>query len=306
MYSALMVPLDGSAFAEHALPLALDIARRASAALRLVLVHVPVASAFNANELANDLALDAAVREQEQAYLRGVLQRLATASPVRATGQLVDGPVAGALCGQAAAPGTDLVIMTTHGRGPLTRLWLGSVADRLVRQAPTPVLLIRPREGEPDLAQPPALRHVVIPLDGSELAEQVLGPATTLGRLMGADYTLLRVIEPVVLPDRRLGGNAAGGFDPVLLRRLQEEAQAYLEGVAGRLREQSLTVRTRLVTNRTAARAIRDQAREQPAAVIALATHGRGGLSRLLLGSVADKVARTSPVPVLVYRPRGG
>ena len=87
--------------------------------------------------------------------------------------------------------------MTTHGRGPLTRFWLGSVADELVRRASVPLLLVRPHEGVPDLAQEPILQHLLIPLDGSELAEQVLEPAVALGTLMAADYSLLRIYGPL-------------------------------------------------------------------------------------------------------------
>ena len=85
-------------------------------------------------------------------------------------------------------------MMTTHGHGPLSRFWLGSVADEMVRRATTPILLVRPHEKAIDLAAEPVLRHILIPLDGSALAEQVLGPAAALGSLLQCDdYTLLRV-----------------------------------------------------------------------------------------------------------------
>jgi nucleotide-binding universal stress UspA family protein len=305
MYRTILVPLDGSIVAEHALPLAVEIAHRAKATLHLVHVHVPVASAYSGIELTIDLSFDATVRENEQVYLERVLQQIVTASPVRVTYELLDGPVAAALCAQAVATGTDLIVMTTHGRGPLSRFWLGSIADKLVRQEPMPVLLLRPREETPDLACKPSLQHVLIPLDGSELAEEILESAIALGSLMQAHYTLLHVLEPIILPDRRFAGNAVGGFDSDLLKTLQDEAQAYLDRMAGRLRARSLQVQTRLITNRTAAPAILDEVREHPTDLIALATNGRGGLARLLLGSVADKVVRGSAVPVLVYRPPG-
>lgn len=88
--------------------------------------------------------------------------------------------------------------MTTHGRGPVSRLLLGSVADRLVREVPIPVLLVRPHEAAPDLASEPVLRHILVALDGSALAEQVLEPVVALGTLMQADYSLLRVYGPLV------------------------------------------------------------------------------------------------------------
>src|SRR5262249_53458191 len=152
-----------------------------------------------------DLVLDSKVRENEKVYLQEVLQRLAPLAPVRVTSDLLEGPVATAVLHRAVATGTDLIIMTTHGRGPLTRLWLGSVADQLLRQAPVPILLVRPQKGQPDLAWKPKLDRVLIPLDGSDLAETILEPALALGSLVQAHYTLLHVLEPLIVPDRRLG-----------------------------------------------------------------------------------------------------
>ena len=88
--------------------------------------------------------------------------------------------------------------MTTHGRGPLARAWLGSVADELVRKTPIPILLTRPQEAKPVLDQAPVLRRVLIPLDGSSFAEQAMDPALALGSLTEAEYILVRVIEPMI------------------------------------------------------------------------------------------------------------
>jgi nucleotide-binding universal stress UspA family protein len=302
MYRTVLVPLDGSAFAEHALPLALSIASRAGAALRLVRVHVPAATRYRDSELAGSLDLDELVRKEERAYLDEVSGRVVQASGLRPGTTLLDGRIADVLYEQGVATGVDLVVMATHGRGPLSRLWLGSVADELVRRLPTPLLLVRPGETAPDFAHPPAVRHVLIPLDGSALAEGILGVAVELGRLLQADYTLLRVVEPVIVADARLGGNAASGLDLSLLQALQSGAQAYLERVAERLRSSSVRVQTRVVTNRWAAGAILEEAGAHAMQLIALATHGRRGLGRLLLGSVADKVVRGASVPVLLRR----
>jgi nucleotide-binding universal stress UspA family protein len=233
-----------------------------------------------------------------------VVQRLKTASPVSVAWALGDGLVADGICEQVAASSADLIVMTTHGHGALSRFWLGSVADSLVRQASVPVLLVRAQErGAPDPAQEPVFRHVFIPLDGSALAEQVLEPAVALGRLWGADFTLLRVVRPVPFAGDvpTASGYPAPG-QPVT-EQLQAEARAYLEGVAERLRAQSLGVQTRVIVHAQPAVAILEQSLEPSDGVIALATHRRGGLTRALLGSVADKVIRGATMPVLVCRP---
>jgi len=306
MFRSLLVPLDGSTFAEHALPLALSIARRAGAALRVVRIHVPFALMYADSMSPFAYQAEAAAMEQERAYLEGVVKRLATVSSLSATSALLEGPaIAEMLNGHAKTHGVDLIVMTTHGRGPLTRFWLGSVADELARRASAPLLLVRPQEGIPDLAQEPVLRHLLIPLDGSELAEQVLEPALALGTLMAADYSLLRIYGPVIETEiDPLGRARVGGFDRPP-EELKVAAETYLQRVAERLRAKGLTVQTHAMLGQRAAVAILQEAQARGIDLIALESHGHVGLERLLLGSVADKVVRGATTSVLVQRPHG-
>jgi nucleotide-binding universal stress UspA family protein len=301
MYRSILVPLDGSTFGEHALPLAVSLARRSGASLELVLVHTPfiyVESGF-----LYDDRVDKQLQDQEQSYLEGVAKRLRAVTPVPVSWTLREGLVADSIRGQLTATSADLIVMTTHGRGPLSRFWLGSVADELVRRAPAPVLLVRPQESTPDLTQEPVLQYVFIPLDVSATAEQVLEPAVALGRLLGTDFTLLRVVKPVLFA----GHDPTALGDPALgqsvTEQIRTEARTYLEGVAEGLRARSLNVQTRVLVDTQPAVAILRESQDQPHGVIALATHGRGGLQRTLLGSVADKVVRGAILPVFVYRP---
>jgi len=304
MLQSILVPLDGSRFGEQALPLALTLARRAGAKLRIVHKHMPPPPIHPDSVLAKDLSLESKSRDQEQGYLDSVVKKLTAAGASSVSSALVDGPLVEALCEHVAATKADLVVMTTHGRGPLSRFWLGSVADGLVRRLTTPLLLIRPQEGEGelDLTKETSLRHFLIPLDGSPHAETILKPALEIGALLGADYTLVRVIEPVPVVGIDLPGYAAGGTDLVLLEKLQALSRDYLKGVAERLRGQGATVETRIVLNQLAASAILNEAATRRQDAIALETHGRSGLARLFLGSVADKVLRGATVPILVHR----
>ncbi len=302
MVRTILVPLDGSTFGEHALPAALGLARRCGAGLHVVLVHT--AFTFAESGLIYDDHVDRQLREEERGYLASAVKRLRAAADVPVTWVLRDGLVADGICEQVTARSADLIVMTTHGRGAVSRFWLGSVADHLVRHTSAPVLLLRPGEGSPDLTQEPVLRHVFIPLDGSALAEQVLEPAVALGQLLGADFILLRIVKPVLFAghdptaprDRPLGQPAT--------EQSQAEARTYLEGVAARLRTRSLRVQTRVAVDVQPAAAILEESLEPADGLIALATHGRGGLTRVLLGSVADKVVRGATTPVLVCRPR--
>ena len=120
MYRSIIVPLDGSPFAEHALPFATSIARRAGAAVQIIQAHMPVAL-YSGSELGAALTLDGTMRENETAYLDSVLKRLEETVPVQVSRTLVDGPAAGAIHDQALAAGADLVVMATHGRSGFGR-----------------------------------------------------------------------------------------------------------------------------------------------------------------------------------------
>lgn len=145
-------------------------------------------------------------------------------------------------------------------------------------------------------------RHMIIPLDGSEDSETIVKPALELGRLMSCTYTLFQSIPPVPLMGYDITGIPTSSVDLQLVQQLQESAQAYLNNTAESLRAEGLTVRARAVIHPSAATAILDQTAEQPDSIIALATAGLSGLSRLVLGSVADKVIRGATVPILVHR----
>ncbi len=317
MYRNVMVPLDGSGFGDHALPLALDVARKSGATLRLTHVIRPIGSVYAETPLFLEDLEEARYAERERAtwrgYLDGVAARVRKAAPgVTVVTSLREGEPAEMLEQEAEAAGVDLVVMTTHARGGLARAWLGSVADELVRHLRVPLLLTRPSSGEPNLAAEVLPRHFIVPLDGSPLAEQILGPAVGLGKLAGAGFTLLRVITPVLvtapLPPEGLGMGRMAAEVIERLRLAQEaqvhEAVKYLEGVAISLRSQGLHVLTRATIDEQPGAAILNEAEAQGPGVVALATHGRRGLTRLVLGSVADKVVRGSRHAVLVIRPK--
>jgi nucleotide-binding universal stress UspA family protein len=198
----------------------------------------------------------------------------------------------------------QLVVMATHGRGPLMRAGLGSVADQVVRKGTVPVLLIRPDEDSPEIElepSPPLLR-VLVPLDGSELAEMALQRTLLGAPSERVDLTLLRVVSfppPSTLP----GGGLSLGMDKEIVQAEHAASQRYLEGVAERLVPWGWTVTTKVIEDRSPSVGIIDYAYANRVQLIAMATHGRGGAQRLLLGSVADKVIRGAPAPVLVFHP---
>jgi len=313
MFRTLLVPLDGSRFGEHALPRALTLARQCGAALHLVHVHVPAAPMYMGGEMLGDLSVDMTLRKREKKYLEELVARVRAVADAPVTASLMDGgSIIDGLLKEAKDHQADLIVMTTHGRGAFSRFWLGSVADQLVRQSPVPLLLVRPHEGEPILTVEETARHILVPLDGSPLAEQILEPAVAVAP-PDAEFALLRVTEPTIPVDYVGGEGYIGSFGQSLLERLEglekqerADAAAYLERHAEQLRSRGFRVQTRVVTHAQPSVAILDDARNHPTDLIALETHGRSGLARLFLGSVADKIVRSAALPILLHRAPAG
>lgn len=225
MYRSLLVPLDGSASAEQALPLALDIARRAGAKLDLVSVQVPFPPVYGEGKARLDNPLEAEARGKARSYLDGLIRRLAAVSTVPVAATLFTGTVADTLYHHAKATRIDLVVMTVIGTGPWTRLWLGSVADELVRRLPMPLVLLRPQQPASELSRALAIKHILVPLDGSVAAEQIVEPAAALGALMQSKFTLLRVVAPVVSARNALAADS-GGASPHQPSLVEEQQRA--------------------------------------------------------------------------------
>jgi nucleotide-binding universal stress UspA family protein len=310
MIRSILVPLDGSTFGEHALPLAISMARRLNASLNLIHVH-SLMDATYAELQVFDNTLDQQLRIHERDYLRAIQKKVQDRVSVPVTVRNVEGDVATVIREQAASLRSTWVVMTTHARGPMGRFWLGSVADELVRSLPIPLVLVHPGDGQPDLTQEPAIRQILIPLDGTPLAEQIFEPALALGQGMRSDYTLLRVVTPAyvapIAGEPAVFGSVAGDLMERVERTqatLKKEAGSYLDKAAQEVlrRSEGATVQLRVVVDEQPGVAILDNAKP-PIDMIAIETHGRGGLSRLLMGSVADKVIRGSKLPILVHKP---
>jgi nucleotide-binding universal stress UspA family protein len=309
MYRRLLVPLDGSAFAEHALPLAISIGKRANAEIEILHVHSPLAAIYGEGPVIPIDSLESVHRKHKEQYLDQVISRLASSTSVKVKPLFFDGDIAGTIGRVAANTEVDLVVMTTHARGVVGRLWLGSVADELVRSLTIPLLLVPPQQATADFRADPVLKRILLPLDGSAVAEQMIAPASRLGELMGADFTLLRVIRPLKAFGFPLQGSELGQEAESILSRTQEvqadlnkEARQYLDSVARKFDRTTPTFK-KVVEEDQPAMAILRQAEAQSADLIALETHGRRGLARMMLGSVANKVVRGASIPVLLHRP---
>lgn len=288
----IVVPLDGSELAERALPLAVSLARLSGSSIRLV------DATFAAMTVdAGSAAL--AVQEASEEYLESKRDAL-----VSETGLQVDARAALSIpveliLEHAQPPDASAIVMTTHGRTGLPRALMGSVAERVVREAAVPVFLVPSRAGATAGRQ--AIRSVLVPLDGSGLAYSVFAAVTDLAKKAGAGVTLLRVFgdfdEFERAPDEPLLRAVEAQAD-----RLEAHAHDYFRPIKAHLRSRGLMVTAEWQVGDPAKEILATAERLHPS-LIALATHGRSGLDRLRDGSVAEAVLRHATVPVMTFGP---
>ena len=297
MYASILVPLDGSPFAERALPMAIALARRSDARLSLVHVDGPDVSLFG---LPAGPRRDAEIKSGLHRALETLANRIRAQHGLETDVTCLEGSVGPTLTQCIVASGADLIVMSTHGSGGLSRAWLGSVADHLVRHSSIPLLLVRPgaigaARGEP------LFRHVLVPLDGSSLAERVLEHAVTLATPRQTAFTLLQVVVPWSMSAPRYSN--AWSVEQVDLARRVREAASHLERPRAELTENGFEATAEAFGSPSIARSILDYARKHDVDLITIATHGRGGVRRLLMGSVADKILRGARTPLMIYHP---
>lgn len=291
----ILVPVDGSDASRAALIFASHIPAR-----EIVLLHVAVDDEVLVPEWATDWA-----DEDEDASLEAVLESIASDLRTPERNVVVEtrlGDVAEEII--EAGREADLIVMMTHGRGAAGRIIFGSVADRVVRHGQTPTLLLRIGELT---REPRAPKRVAIALDGSPLGEQALPQAARVARIGNMPLTLLKAVgdDEVRLAVRqyRVDGVPPHEQPPTLYQdthdAVMKEADAYLEGHAERLREQGLEVTTKVLDGTAAFALMREVDAED---ILVVTTRGQGGFKRWSIGSVAEKLVREAPCPVLLNR----
>jgi nucleotide-binding universal stress UspA family protein len=293
----ILVPLDGSPFAEHALAPAADIARRTGARLELATVYTSQMPAWRTSGTpVHDPRIDQERLAALRHYLDQTAGQVSHGLDVPATGVLLEGSPPDALARHIAERRPALVVMTTHGRVGLKRAWLGSVAEELMQRADAPVLVLRSNEGEPQRSFAP--RRILVPLDGSERAERVIETAAWLAARDNAQFLLLRIMSRATVTPYPTVFPAGAAPDAAELSTAAEET---LQLVKQRLSSRGFEVTGEVVTEREAERAILASTERGSVDLIAMVTRGFDG-GRMRLGTVAEKVVRSTRTPVLLRR----
>jgi nucleotide-binding universal stress UspA family protein len=322
MFDRILVPLDGSEVAEGILPFVTAIAKGTEATVTLLAVidttsmEVARARAEAQSSMAPGSLFvtstrpqpivdtyrtqsEEAAEEEAKTALRVIAKRLADQG-VEARVEASSGPVAEEILRVAKKGRCDLIAMSTHGRGAIARAILGSVTDKVIHSSNVPTLTITPERAETYWDDDVVLSKILVPLDGSGLAETALPYVEDLARSLSLEVILARVVKLVGLSTPHSDPSIIGTGDLEL--EIEREAADYLEEVASRLEANGLDASYKLLRGATA-KAITQLAQDTPQDIIALTTHGRSGLTRWVLGSVAEALVRASGDPVLVIPP---
>jgi nucleotide-binding universal stress UspA family protein len=301
MAGRILVPLDGSFLAEQALSCALTLARGLSAELvllRVIWVPPDVREMLDASDARLGVAAAKLETEAEE-YLRALAAQVRDAG--LGTRHVVRrGPAAEGILDYAEEADIDQIVMATHGYSGIKRWTHGSVAERVLQAARVPLLLVR--VGEQDLSrdwqQPMTCQRILVPLDGSPMAEQILPTVTSVAQALDAELILFQV--PIAYVTGWMTGE---WYLPVqgVLDTAEENSHGYLQAVADRLEEGGLRVTTSTAIG-AVADCIIEYAEANHVDLVAMCTHGRTGLARWALGSVADRVLRAGSTPILLVR----
>jgi nucleotide-binding universal stress UspA family protein len=273
----ILVPVDGSPEASAALPYAAALATPGTEIVLLTVV--PSATAADA----------------ARAGLETAAQRLRVAGQTVRT-EVATGNPARRIVDIAAELRAEMIVMASHGRGAIGRLIYGSVADRVGRESPVPVMVVRTKQLAPG---PVGISRLVVPLDGSSRAESALPVATAISQRLGTPVSLVRVVDPADAMPPAVGVDEAIPFEiyDEAEKELEQEARRYLEMMAQKLREQGLPMTTSVLVGSPAS-SIEEATHFGD--VLVLSSHERTGVMRWLLGSLAEKLAREDESPVIL------
>ena len=292
MFKNILVPLDGSTLAERAMPPAVSIAQAMSAKLTLLRV-VPQFAILAADPMLYE-EMNRLGEEEAYAYLRTQADYLDLAALVEVTCET--GQPADTMIRYVERHGIDLIVMSSHGRSGLNRWVYGSVAERVLRQAPCATSIINART----VPEEQGCKSILVPLDGSELAEQALEPGRVLAAAMGADLHLLRITTPA--HQMLETSSMKEVFDEIEDKETQD-AQAYLRAMYADTPDEHVYIKVEVAQGSVAAGII-DYVEKNAIDMIVMSSHGRTGLQRWVYGSVAEKVLRSACCATMIMRGR--
>ena len=275
MYERILVPLDGSQLAEIALPYAEQLSGRLGSDVTLIYVSESIDDPHRHMHQIYMQKMAESAKQDAEAYA----QKLGKELTIQVRSVNLAGNPAEEIVKYADSENTGLIVMSTHGQSGIRQWTIGSVANKVVRATKQPVALVRAEVPRPDVPRKDTLRKALLPLDGSKESEAALPYVAELASRLGMSVTLLQVLA---IGDKAL-------------------AEDYLEKIGAQLKQKGVTVESRVLFGEAATEII-NLADEIHADVVAMSTHGRSGIGRWVLGSVAERVLYEGNTPLLLVR----
>lgn len=314
MFKRILVPLDGSALAEQALPVVARLARASGSVISLVRV-ISTEPASLPSAPGKPLLIQT-ISEADRTMAENYLAGIATSDVLKNLTVKTDvaiGLVAPTILSLAAAHFADLIVLSSHGFTGVSRWVLGSIAEKITRYSPIPVLILREGGSVPiaKYSDQGEDLHVLVPLDGSQYAESAIGPAITLAAALSDSGQGKIHLLHVTQQTRSTGTSSKKGEELSNEQANVSMVKTYLDMVNSRIQQQAFTRDTaeRLPKMSCSIRADNDVAHrivlqaEQENDVIVLSTHGSGGVEQWGTGTIAGRILHTTRQPVLVVRP---
>ncbi|MSQ32553.1 MAG: universal stress protein [Dehalococcoidia bacterium] len=301
MYNTILVPLDGSNVAETILPYVRALADNLKTQVELLGVVEPVIAGIHDYVYSkHHISVEDALRKETETYLKKASAYFDGTRGSVST-KIVNGSAAEKIVEEAGANPLTLIAMSTRGRSGVGRWAMGSVTDKVLHTTDKPIFIVRGSEEKPAAASA-TFRNILIPLDGSTVAEEALITAIQVAKATKLKVTLLRITPPAV-SYYQLSEYPAINFSQIA-KEVDKDAQQYLENTSQKLNREGLSVETILLHGNAAA-AIIDEVKKLPDSMVIMTTHGLSGVKRAILGSVTDRVVTESDKPVLVVTAMG-
>jgi nucleotide-binding universal stress UspA family protein len=281
----IVIPLDGSKEAESVLPYVRDLAPKFNSRVHILGIGIG-RKTRRVNRLLED-------------YINRTANELRSQN-IKAEPVISYGIAADKILDYSTEIEVDLIIMATHGRSGITRWWMGSVAEKVISEATAPVLLVQSKRrrttASTDRMTP--VHKILAPLDGSDVGESALPYAEALAAISQATVNLVQVVSP----PGTVEANLLGGPDwRKFIKAMRDAGENYLKSTAERFKNKDVKVTYEVLTGDPADKIV-EYAADKGVSLIAMSTHGRTGLARWVLGSVADKVLHGTRIPVLLVR----
>lgn len=282
----ILVPLDGSKTAESVLPYVKYLAKRFGSEVEVLGVGIG----------RKDRRVNRLLGDYIESTTSNLRDEKIDAAPV-----IIYGSAADKILSYSKQNDSDLIIMATHGRSGVTRWWIGSVADKIISQAITPVLLIPSKKQKAAQAKKGdvSISKILVPLDGSDTGQAALDHVELVARETNASVHLIQVISPPGAMEISVFGNAE--WDS-FFKAMQDAANDYLGSIIDGLKAKGITAKYDIVIGDPAHQIIKSAAKDK-VDLVAMSTHGRTGIARWVIGSVADRVLHGARMPMWLVRP---